>query len=125
MTNVLLAGLGGFLGAACRYGLSGFVQRLTGSPSFPWGTLAVNALGCLLIGLLAGLGEVRGPFTPHARVLLLAGLLGGFTTFSAFGYETVQLVRSGQAGLALLNVLAQLGLGFGAVAAGLLLGRQP
>ena len=124
MTQLLLAGLGGFLGAAGRHSLSGLTQRLAGSPYFPWGTLAVNVIGCLAIGLLGGWAEARGPWPEHARVLLITGLLGGFTTYSAFGYETVQLVRGGQAGLAALSVGVQLALGFGAVLLGLVVGRQ-
>jgi CrcB protein len=123
MTHVLLAGLGGFIGAAGRYGLSGLVQRLAGSPAFPWGTLVVNALGCLLIGALAGYAEARGPLSAEARVLLLAGLLGGFTTFSALSFETMQLWRTGMPALAVLNVAGQVVIGLGAVAAGLALGR--
>ena len=124
MWNLLLAGLGGFLGAASRYGLSTFTQRLAGSPAFPYGTLVVNVLGCLLIGLAAGYGETRGVLGPGARVFLLAGVLGGFTTYSAFGFETVDLLHSGQTGTALLNVGLQLVLGIGAVWGGLLLGRM-
>jgi CrcB protein len=123
MTNLLLAGLGGFVGAAGRYGLSGLTQRWAGSPPFPWGTLCVNLLGCLAIGALAGFAESRGPFSPEARVLLLAGLLGGFTTWSAFGFETLQLWRTGMPWLAGANVLAQVVGGLVAVGIGLLLGR--
>ncbi len=124
MSNVLLAGLGGFLGAMGRYGLSGIAQRWAGSPWFPVGTLVVNALGCLLIGLLAGFAEVRGGLAPARQALLLAGVLGGFTTFSSFGFETVQLLRDGLPGHAAFNVLLQLGLGLGTVAAGIALGRH-
>jgi CrcB protein len=123
MFNLLLAGIGGFLGAAGRYGLSSLSQRWAGSPYLPVGTLVVNVLGCLAIGVLAGVGETRGPFTPHMRVLLLTGLLGGFTTFSAFGFETIELVRTGQLGAGVLNVALQLGLGLSAVWGGIALGR--
>ena len=123
MLNLLLAGLGGFVGAAGRYGLSSVTQRWAGSPYFPVGTLLVNVLGCLLIGVLAGVGEARGPFTPASRVFLIAGLLGGFTTFSAFGFETIELLRTEQVGAALLNIGLQLGLGLAAVWGGMALGR--
>ena len=123
MLNLLLAGLGGFLGAAGRYGLSSLTQRWAGSGYFPVGTLVVNVLGCLVMGVLVGLAEARGPFTPHVRVLVLTGVLGGFTTFSAFGFETVELFRVGQVGAGLLNVGLQLGLGLTAVWAGVMLGR--
>ena len=125
MTNLFLAGLGGCLGAMGRYGLAMLTQRAAGSPFFPVGTLTVNVLGCFFIGFLAGLSEVRGPMTPHLRVFLLAGLLGGFTTFSAFGFETVELLRIGRVGAALLNVGLQLGVGLSAVWLGLVLGRMP
>ena len=124
MTHILLAGLGGFFGAASRYGLSSLTQRLAGMPYFPVGTLLVNVLGCFVIGLLAGVAEVRGPFTAHARVLLISGLLGGFTTFSAFGFETVELLRSGRPALAATNLVVQLVVGLAAVWGGLLLGRS-
>jgi len=124
MTNLLLTGLGGFFGAMGRQGLSGLSQRLSGSPWFPVGTLVVNVLGCLAIGLLAGVAESRGAFTPERQAFLLTGLLGGFTTWSAFGYESVQLMRTGHVGVGLLNVVLQLGLGLGAVVAGLGLGRH-
>lgn len=123
MTNLLLAGFGGFLGAAGRYGLSSLTQRWAGSPYFPAGTLAVNVLGCLFIGLLAGLSEVRGPMLPHLRVFLLAGLLGGFTTFSAFGFETIELFRIERFGMAFLNIGLQLIVGLASVWGGILLGR--
>lgn len=123
MTNLLLAGLGGCLGAMGRYGLSTLTQRWAGSPLFPVGTLTVNVLGCFLIGLLAGISEVRGPMVQHLRMFLIAGLLGGFTTFSAFGFETVELLRVGRVGAALLNVGLQLAVGLSAVWLGLSLGR--
>ena len=92
MSKILLVGFGGFVGAVLRYGISGWVQRWTGSVNFPYGTLAVNLLGCLVIGLLAGLAEDRGLFTPEARLFLFIGVLGAFTTFSTFGIETLNLL---------------------------------
>jgi len=124
MNNLLLAGLGGLFGAMGRYSVSGFAQRFAGSPWFPVGTLVVNGVGCLLIGLLAGYAEVRGGLAPARQAFLIAGLLGGFTTFSSFGFETVQLLRDGLLGHAVFNVFLQLGLGLGAVALGIALGRH-
>lgn len=124
MLNVLLAGVGGFVGAAGRYGLGGFAQRLGGSTAFPVGTLAVNVLGCLAIGAIAGVTESRGPLSGEARALILAGVLGGFTTFSAFGLETTELVRAGHGGRAAINVVLQVALGLGAVWAGWAVGRR-
>jgi len=88
-----MVGLGGFVGALARYGLSGFVQRMFPMASFPYGTLAVNLLGCLLIGIMAGLMETRGLFSPEFRVFALIGVLGGFTTFSTLGIETFAMLR--------------------------------
>lgn len=94
--NILLVGLGGFAGAVARYLLGGWVLHHTLSAKFPWSTFAVNVLGCLVIGVLSGLAERVEWFTPPVRLLLLTGLLGGFTTFSAFGLETVHLLRRGE-----------------------------
>ncbi len=85
---------GAALGASARYLLGGWVARLLESP-FPWGTLAVNLLGCLAIGLLWGLGE-RVLWAPGFRVFLFVGVLGSFTTFSSFGLEALQLLRDGE-----------------------------
>ncbi len=106
-----MVGIGGGLGALARYGLSSLVQGR--GAGFPWGTLAVNAIGCFLIGLLfERLSDGKKPF-------VVVGVLGGFTTFSAFGHETVELVRDGRPGLALANAGLNVLLGVGAV----LLGR--
>jgi len=115
MIEVLLAGLGGLIGAMLRYLLSGWIYKLLHEPLFPYGTLTVNALGCLLIGLLMGLAEGRGLFSRETRVFLFIGLIGSLTTFSTFGYETFQLMRDGQFGLVLGNVLLQVLLGLGGV----------
>lgn len=93
LLNVLLVGAGGALGAIARYGVGGLIHRNPALAGFPYGTLAVNLLGCLLIGLGAGLADARQAFTPEARLFLFVGVLGGFTTFSSFGYETIALLR--------------------------------
>jgi CrcB protein len=93
LINAALVGSGGFIGAIFRYGLSGFVQRNAALSTFPYGTLAVNLLGCLLIGIAVGLVETRQMFGPEFRLFALIGLLGGFTTYSTFGYETFALLR--------------------------------
>ena len=118
MLLIALIGTGGFLGAIMRYLVEGRIQDLLRNPSFPYGTLGVNIIGCLLIGLLAGLAESRQLFGAEARGFLLVGLLGGFTTFSTFSYETLALARDGQAIAALANVSLQVVLGFAAVWAG-------
>jgi CrcB protein len=115
MLRILLVGLGGALGAMARYWLSGLVQETLRNATFPYGTLAVNVLGCLLIGVLAYLSEIRGWLTPETRLLLMTGFLGGFTTFCN---ETLGLARGGETGQAFGNVAAHLVLGLGAVWAG-------
>ena len=105
MKSLLLVGLGGFFGAACRHGLSSWVTRAFKEPGFPVGILVVNLLGCLLIGLAFGLADARDLFTRELRLLLFAGFLGGFTTFSTFGYDTLILMRGGHLGFAAINVL--------------------
>lgn len=110
MLKILIIGLGGFLGTTARYGLSGLVQDLAGA-SFPAGTLAVNILGCIAIGGIMSLVEDRQMLTPEARLLLLVGFLGSFTTFSTFGYETFDLLREGQLWMAVVNAAANLLIG--------------
>ncbi len=124
MLKVLLVGLGGGLGALARYGLSSWVQAWAGGAAFPYGTLAVNGLGCFGIGALGHLAETRGLLTPEARLLLITGFLGGFTTFSTFGSETLGLARGGTYALALGYVAAHLLLGLGAVWAGQALAQR-
>ena len=114
--NALLVGTGGFLGSIARYWISELAQERLG-PAFPWGTLAVNVLGCFAIGALSQLAEVR-VFPPEARALLVVGFLGGFTTFSAFGNDTLNLFRAGEPLLGWANIALQLALTLGAVWAG-------
>lgn len=116
-------GAGGFLGSLLRYWLSGAVYTLVPAPRLPWGTLAVNVLGCFAIGLLGGLVESRGVLTAGARLFLLIGILGGFTTFSTFGYETLALLREQALARAALNVALQVGLGLTAAWGGLVTSR--
>lgn len=104
MLNVFIVGLGGFIGSALRYLVGGWAQGLSKSLDFPYGTLTVNLIGCFVIGFLGELAEVRGIFTSEARLLVVIGLLGGFTTFSSFGNDTLNLARSGQMVNALTNI---------------------
>lgn len=92
MTPVLLVFVGGGLGAVTRYGLSLAATRLLG-PDFPWGTLGINVLGSLVMGLLAGFFVSHDSATDwaSARLFLMTGILGGFTTFSAFSLDTLVL----------------------------------
>jgi fluoride exporter len=95
--------LGGGIGAVLRYVMQGLVYSRTGA-DFPYGTLAVNVLGCFVIGLLMVSLEERFLAVPSLRLFLTIGILGGFTTFSSFSYETLALVRDGELTRALLNV---------------------
>lgn len=123
MIRLLIVGTGGFLGSISRYMVSGLVHRLLTQAAFPYGTLTVNVLGCLAIGLLSGLAESRQLFSPELRLLIFIGFLGGFTTFSTFGYEIVSFVRDGQIMGALMNLMLHLILGLGAVWTGFALSR--
>ncbi|MBP7051440.1 MAG: fluoride efflux transporter CrcB [Phycisphaerae bacterium] len=118
MWQIILVGVGGFVGSILRYLVSGWVQGLAGSPTFGYGTLSVNVVGCLAIGLLGGWADNAGLLGSSARLFLLIGVLGGFTTFSTFGYETMALLRDKEMLNALLYVGLHLLLGFGAVALG-------
>lgn len=109
MSRLLMVALGGALGAASRYLLSGWVTRLTHESPFPWGTFAVNVVGSFLLGLLMGAGgEGRWLVSPTARVFLGIGFLGALTTFSTFSYETIEALRVGDVRIAFLNVAGNL-----------------
>jgi CrcB protein len=117
MDKVLLVGFGGFLGSIARYWLSGVVlDRSAGT--FPWGTLTVNVLGCFVIGGLSELADARAFLSADLRAFAVVGLLGGFTTFSAFGNETINLIRDRDLPVAAANVAAHLVAAIGAVWAG-------
>ena len=104
-------GSGGFVGAVLRYLVSGWVQDRSGSVFFPSGTVAVNMVGCFVIGLLTFLVESRSFFSVETRAFVLIGLLGSFTTFSTFGNETLTLLRSGRMDIAALYAGGQVVLG--------------
>ncbi len=116
--NIVLVGLGGFCGSVLRYLVSGWAHTLFKADMFPLGTAVVNIAGCLVIGILGGLTDQLQTLSPHTRLFLLLGLLGGFTTFSSFGYETVALLRDRELLLAFVNVAVNVVLGFGAVLVG-------
>lgn len=115
MRRLLLIGGGGFAGSVLRYLLGGWAQRLAGDSAFPWGTLMVNVIGCFVIGALGQAIDSRGALSPETRAFLIVGVLGGFTTFSAFGNETFRALQAGDGAMAGLNVLANVGLGLAAV----------
>ncbi len=114
MENLLrlsIIGAGGFVGAVLRYLVSGWVQYRSGSIIFPFGTMAVNMIGCLVIGFLTYLVEARSLFSPEIRSFVLVGLLGAFTTFSTFGNETLGLIRDSRLDLAAINAGMQVSVG--------------
>ncbi|MCC7475456.1 MAG: fluoride efflux transporter CrcB [Pirellulales bacterium] len=116
MAKILFIAGGGALGSLLRYALHGWVQRSSGSGTFPIGTLAVNVLGCFLIGLItAFVTRPSALIAEEYRLGLTVGLLGGFTTFSAFGLETFILGTTQKLGYALLNIVLSCGLGLLAV----------
>lgn len=115
MRDVLLVGAGGFIGSVARFVLGGWVTQLTVASRFPTGTLAVNAIGCLCIGAISAYAEQTQALTAHTRLLLFTGLLGGFTTFSAFAYESWVLARENHWLLAGTSVVVQVVVALGAV----------
>ena len=118
MGRLVLVMAGGAFGAGARF----LLARAVGASRFPWGTLGVNVIGGLLMGLLAA-AATRGLVGEDARLALGVGVLGGFTTFSAFSLETVQLIGAGQTGAAIVYVLASVLGACAALYAGLILGR--
>jgi fluoride exporter len=115
LRTLFLIGTGGFIGSILRYLMSGYVQQLSKNIQFPFGTLAVNIVGCALVGFLAELADHRGVISGDTRALLMVGLLGGFTTFSAFGNETMNLLRDGELWLAGGNIIGHVFLSLVAV----------
>ena len=119
MNSYLQVALGGAIGASARYGVNVLTTRLL--PGLPLGTLSVNVLGCLAMGFLASMLALRGG--QHLAPLLLTGVLGGFTTFSAFALDATVLWERGDGALATGYVLASVVLSLAAVIAGLAIGR--
>jgi fluoride exporter len=107
MKQIALVALGGCIGSVVRYKLGAWILHHHSLDwRFPLGTFAVNVLGCLVAGILAGLVERQDMFTADTRIFLFTGCLGGFTTFSAFGIETVFLLRRGELWIALAYSLS-------------------
>jgi len=122
--QIVIVGAGGFVGSALRFVVSGWTQRLAATGGFPFGTLAVNVIGCLLIGLLGGLAEYRQVLEPGQRLFLMVGILGGFTTFSTFAYETLSLAQDAEFVKAVANTMLQVVLGFAAAFLGMAAARS-
>lgn len=123
MAKIVLVLLGGAFGTGIRYLLSSLIYSKVKQPTFPYANLVINVSGSFLIGILAELFEARVLVAPVARIALLTGVLGGYTTFSSFTFETVSLLRDGQTGLATLNVSLSVVLGLAAVWLGMRLGQ--
>jgi CrcB protein len=121
--NLFWVGIGGAVGAILRYVVAGHVQEQVKLGGLPVGTLTVNVLGCLLIGLLSHAASTPGRFTHEGALFLTVGMLGAFTTFSAFGKEVVDLFQAGRVAAALVYAGAQMALGLAAVGGGYGLGR--
>ncbi|OGW85978.1 MAG: hypothetical protein A3C35_07375 [Omnitrophica bacterium RIFCSPHIGHO2_02_FULL_46_11] len=111
---------GGIAGTVARYILAGVVYQLFGT-TFPYGTLAVNLIGCLTIGFLAALSEEKFLLSPNARILLMVGFCGAFTTFSTFMLETANLIKEGESLRAFANVALSVVVGFVLFRVGILL----
>lgn len=119
MRNLLIIGMGGFCGAILRYLVSGGLQRWSQSVAFPYGTLGVNLIGCVVIGMLTRLDEARSVLSPQMRFFIMIGLLGAFTTYSTFSNEAMNLINDRRIQSALVYVAAHVVFGLLAV----LLGR--
>lgn len=124
MNNILIIGIGGFVGAVARYLLGGTVQNFTRGSNFPWGTLIVNAAGCFLFGALSGILGNRIHADHAVNSLIFIGFLGAFTTFSTFSNDTVALLNSGTNWLAWVNIASSLLAGISALMFGRWLGTS-
>ncbi|MEP6847755.1 MAG: fluoride efflux transporter CrcB [Acidobacteriota bacterium] len=121
--SILFVGLGGFLGSIARY----FVTILLSgqaSSRFPLATFVVNISGCFLIGVLFALSDRGNILSPEWRIFLATGFCGGFTTFSAFSYESIKLLQSGEILYLSMNVILSVFVGFAATYLGILLVRS-
>ena len=121
MKEILLVGTGGFIGAALRYITSTWLSQFTRF-AFPLGTFAVNFIGCTLLGIFVGLGLGKTTTLP-LREFAVIGVLGGFTTFSAFGLESFELLKSGQFAMTIIYIMGSMVLGLSGIGLGILITR--
>lgn len=121
--NIILVGVGGFLGSVFRYLVTIFLARQFTS-SFPLGTLTVNIVGCFIIGILFALSEKGNPLAPEWRIFLTTGFCGGFTTFSTFSYESIKLMQDGEILFLSLNVALSVIVGFASTYLGMFIIRS-
>ena len=117
MLKILYVGIGGFIGASLRYIISYHSPKLFGS-QFPYGTLIVNVIGGVLIGLIMELSLTNNAITPNLRLFLTTGIMGGLTTFSTFSFETINLLGEGKYILGSLNICLNLFLSLSGVVLG-------
>ena len=122
--HLLLVGTGGFIGSILRFSFGNLVHHQFPTGMLPYGTLGVNVVGCLVMGFLGGITDAYQIATTEFRLFLFVGLLGGFTTFSAFGYETLTLMRTAEPLRAVSNIGLQLVFGLAAVSIGYSLGNR-
>ena len=122
MDKILTLSLGSISGGLARYFMAGFITQIADS-TFPYGTLAVNVIGCFIIGFLSSLAEDKLLLVPQARLLLMTGFCGAFTTFSTFILETSNLMKDGEIVRALLNILISIVIGFLVFRCGMMLAR--
>lgn len=122
MIQAFLVAVGGAIGSVLRYYVGQWALRLMG-PAFPWGTLAVNVVGCFVIGVFAELIARKFNASVEMRLLLITGFLGGFTTFSAFSLDAISLFERGEAVAGGVYIVASVGLSMAAVFAGLAIMR--
>ena len=122
LQRTVLIALAGALGTTARYGLGGFVQRLSGG-DWPWGTLFVNVVGCFLFGLVWTLADERLVISEEAKLVVLGGFMGAFTTFSTFIFDTHGFIRDAEWALAFGNIAVQTLVGLGFLFVGVMAGR--
>lgn len=123
MYKILLVGCGGFIGATCRYLLTIAAQHIVGPTLFPIATLSVNALGCLMVGCVAGFAESHHLLSTHLRLVVLIGFLGGFTTYSAFAYDVFRTMQDGHTSAALFYLFVHTVVCFFAIYLGIIFAR--
>ena len=125
MTRYLIVGVGGAIGAVLRWAVGGLMatdSATVGDAAFPWGTFVVNISGCFIIGLFLTVLAARR-WSEEVRLFVAVGVLGGYTTFSAFGWETLSLARAGRADLSMVYIAGSVALGLAAAALGASVGR--
>lgn len=125
MESIFLVGIGGFIGSIMRYLVTIWSQNLFKELAFPLGTLLVNITGCLLLGLLNGFAENHHFFSSQIRLYLFVGILGSFTTFSTFSYETIEMMQHGDSFQAMLNITIQVIVGLFAAFIGFQMACKP